>query len=438
MALCAAAVVLSTAAHAGATQDKVSATEKGSIVIFSKVDIRWDAAGFLTQDTFLSLTNDYPGDVLVQMYFINGDAPLDADGAERAHPGWNWIDNLLPLTGDQPTYWSAVTGQPAGGGLSPFTALDPGFPPGRPDAKTGGRMLRGYIIAWAVNAANNPIRWNHLKGEGTIVNYLEGSAWEYNTWNHQAICEAHGMPTVQPANGEFCIPLEGIMYSASFDQLLMNFQAVGSSAFSGPRLVTSNTDLTLFPCSVDLRQETCGPVTTKAHIDVWNMNEVKFSGAHRCITCWDQTTLDQYEIPNHFLMQNLQTDHGKARIDGQQSQVCDVDVDPDDGIFPPADPCNPVIGGVGEESHHPDDVVSMDVALLGVVARLLTYDGGADNDTAGTNLIGMGTDIECRIYYDEMAPPPEAVIPDDIDELIEILGGTDRPAPTKRKATWRR
>ncbi|MCP3905543.1 MAG: hypothetical protein GY715_18105 [Planctomycetes bacterium] len=425
---------------AQAQQDRVSATEKGSLVIFSKVDIRWDAAGFLTQDTFLSLTNDYPGDVLVQMYFINGDEPLDADGAERAHPGWNWIDNLLPLTADQPTYWSAVTGQPAGGGLSPFTALDPGFPPGRPDAKTGGRMLRGYIIAWAVNAENAPIRWNHLKGEGTIVNYLEGSAWEYNSWNHAAVeTVANGAPLAgaAPAGGEVCLPLDGEVYSPSFDQLLMNFQAVGSSAFSGPRLVTSNTDLTLFPVYADLRQETCGPVTTKAHIDVWNMNEVKFSGAHRCITCWDQTTLDQYEVPNHFLMQNLQTDHGKARIDGQRSQVCDVDVDSDDGIFPPVDPCDPIIGGPDEESHHPDDVVSMDSALLGVVARMLTFDGGADYASAGTNLIGMGTDTDCTIYYDEMAPPPEAILPEDTEQLIEQLEDAVRTAPIRVKSTLR-
>jgi hypothetical protein len=424
-------------AAAQAQQDRVSATEKGSVVIFSKVDIRWDAAGFLTQDTFLSLTNDYPNDVLVQMYFINGDAPLDADGGERAHPGWNWVDNLLPLTGDQPTYWSAVTGQPAGGGLSPFTALDPGFPPGRPDPKTGGRMLRGYVIGWAVDNENIPIRWNHLKGEGTIVNYLEGSAWEYNSWNHAAVTGSHGNTIVSASDGEICLPLDGSTYSGSFDQLLMNFQAVGSSAFSGPRLVTSNTDLTLFPCYADLRQETCGPVTTKAHIDVWNMNEVKFSGAHRCITCWDQTTLDQYEVPNHFLMQNLQTDHGKARIDGQMSQVCDVDVDPNDGIFPPADPCDPVIGGDGEESHHPDDVVSMDAALLGVVARMLTFDGGADYASAGTNLIGMGTDYDCRIYYDEMGPPPEAVVPAGTDELIEVLENAVRTAPTRVKSTLR-
>jgi len=69
--------------------------------------------------------------------------------------------------------------------------------------------------------------------------------------------------------------------------------------------------------------ETEGPVTTKASFSIWNQNEVKFSGTHRCITCWDQTLLRDYDIPNHFLRDNLQTDKGKARIDGLASQLCD-------------------------------------------------------------------------------------------------------------------
>ena len=29
----------------------------------------------VVQDTFIKLTNDYPGEVRFQMYFVNGDAP---------------------------------------------------------------------------------------------------------------------------------------------------------------------------------------------------------------------------------------------------------------------------------------------------------------------------------------------------------------------------
>jgi hypothetical protein len=137
--------------------------------------------------------------------------------------------------------------------------------------------------------------------------------------------------------------------------------------------VISETDLTLVPATADVRQGTTGPVVTKAHADIWNMNEVKFSGTYRCITCWDQALLQNYEIPNHFLVEHLQTDHGKARIDGVASPaVCE-----------------------GSE----------DAALLGVAARLLTIDGGIDFATAGTNLHGMGTE-GALIRYDVVGPPP--------------------------------
>ena len=55
-----------------------SNVEKGSVLIFPKVEIRWDWCGNVIQDTFIDLTNDYPGDVLVQMYFVNGDPPAPA------------------------------------------------------------------------------------------------------------------------------------------------------------------------------------------------------------------------------------------------------------------------------------------------------------------------------------------------------------------------
>ncbi|MBT8484032.1 MAG: hypothetical protein HKO59_05965 [Phycisphaerales bacterium] len=406
LGLCA---TLLMSAPAMAQQDRGSATEKGSLVIISKVEIRWDAAGFLLQDTFVSLTNDFTQETKVQLYFINGDPPLAADPTtgERAHPGWNWLDNELTLTANQPTYWSALTGQPAAGGLSPFTALDPGFPPGRPAMDgTGERVLRGLIIGWATNRENQEIRWNHLKAEGTIINYALGYAWEYSSMNHQVVSGvAHGE---QSDGTPGVLNMDGAEYSFAFNELLMNFQAVGSAAFSGPRLIISDTDLTLHPVSADLRQETDGPVTTKASFNVWNMNEVKFSGADRCITCWDQTLLSMYDLPNHFLLQNLQTDHGKARIDGLQSMLCDFDFDLGDGL------------PLGDD---PRDIVSEDAALTGVVARLLVIDGGLDFAAAGTNLVGLGTQ-SATIRYDTLGSPDELKdLPDSPEAILDMVEG---------------
>ena len=118
------------------------------------------------------------------------------------------------------------------------------------------------------------------------------------------------------------------------------------------------------------------PVTTKAKFDVWSMNEIKFSGTHRCITGWDQALFSSYDAPNHFLIENLHTDKGKARIDGLLSSWCDNSV---------AEP------------------------LLGVSAKLLYNQGDLVYDfwtTAGTNLAGMGTQ-SAQILYDVTPVPPE-------------------------------
>ena len=61
--------------------DRVSGTEKGSLLIFSKVELRWDVFGNVVQDVFVDLTNDWPSDVHVKLYFINGDPPIEATPA---------------------------------------------------------------------------------------------------------------------------------------------------------------------------------------------------------------------------------------------------------------------------------------------------------------------------------------------------------------------
>ncbi|MHC5114081.1 MAG: hypothetical protein ACYTGP_06600 [Planctomycetota bacterium] len=383
----------------GPNGDVVSASSnKGSLLYFSKVDIRWDAAGFLVQDTYLSISNDWPTDVKVQMYFINGDPPLDAVGGERAHLGWNWFDVTLNLTGDQPTYWSAHSGLPAG--VPPFMSLDPGFPPGRP-APDGGRMMRGYIIAWAVNDGNEEISWNHLSGVGTIVEYLHGSAWEYGA---EAFPIVNETPLGQQTGTPGVLNLSGLEYARTHDTLVLNFQAAGASAFSGPRQVLSNTSVTLHPLSVDVRQINDGPVTTKADYSVWNQNEVKLSGTHKCVTCWDQTLISDYDPPNNLLLMTLQTDHGKARIRGLEGPIqCDT-----------------------------AELVSRQKALAGLQARHLSFDAGADRATAGERLIGDG--FECaQVKYDVLGFPaigmpsdPEQMLPW-LERLFDLEAGTLDP-----------
>ncbi len=333
--------------------ERVGAERKGSVLLYSVVEVRWDNTGQqVLQDTFVELTNDYPQDVWVQLYYVNGDPPLeesyDASPGrlpERAHAGWNNVGMQLQLTASEPTYWSISTGLPAL--LAPFTVLDPGDPLGRPspDPMYGEtRVLRGYVIAWAVDRDGQEIRWNHLSGRATVVDYDSGSAWTYAPWAFQAHSGPHG---VQPSNcltvslesGQCAdsdiipgqLDLDGFEYDSCPDKLLFGFWAAGAEVPGPPEQAVSvpvHTSLVLLPCHIDLRQDGIGPVTTKARFDVWNQNEVHFSGTERCVTGWDLTPLESYTtfgVANHFHVEMLQTDRGKARVQGLASTVCDTD-----------------------------------------------------------------------------------------------------------------
>lgn len=233
--------------------------QKGSIAVFPKVEIKWDANGTLIQDTFLSLTNDGDDSVRIQLYFVNGDQPLSAIMSgdppvivERAHPGCNWVDNGIALTHDQSVYWSALSGQPEG--VSPFTILDPGFPPGRPDDDAnnlGGRVLRGYVLAWAVNPDNYEIRWNHLAGTATIVNYADTSAWTYSTWNFQSVVDVNEQEVLLDPIGQ--LDLNGIEYEYPPSTLVFDFYAAGAEiSTDGSTSIVLDTDLTLWVAIKDL------------------------------------------------------------------------------------------------------------------------------------------------------------------------------------------
>ncbi len=73
-------------------------------------------------------------------------------------------------------------------------------------------------------------------------------------------------------------------------------------------------------CSAQVCLPTCCSPCTRVVADIWNQNEIRFSGASRCFCSWDQTLLSEFNGPtiagNHFVRDNIQTDRGKARFNG--------------------------------------------------------------------------------------------------------------------------
>jgi len=431
--------------------ERVSSTLKGSLLIFSKVEIKWSADGeTLLQDTFLDFSNDYPQNVDVQAYFINGDIPLreerDPDtGAitQTFEPGWNTADCRFKLTAGQPHYWSAATGSDK---CQQFTVID-GQGPGRLDPETLGaqRILRGYVVMWAVKFDNErnlwaEIRWNHLKGDGVIVNFENGTAWEYNAWAFQSGCVGHGEFNGTPG----VLLLNGVEYSKPFAELLLDFYGPGSEAFGGGgRTVQVLTDLTVHPVPVDLRQDNFGPVLTKVEAEVCNEFESCQSGTRRCVCCWDQTMLDVWSsnvpgAPNLF--RSLTTDKGKALLRAASSTDCDFEdhCGLDDSREPIMIEEGDRLGirGLG----------SGPTPILGLATKFLAFTGGGaapTQATAGMNIVGAGgdplnpNDPSAFILYDIQHGSDE--LRDDTNRNdVNRPGSASKPAvPSDRQTTLR-
>ncbi len=409
-------------------EPRLSVSEKGSILYYSGLEVGYSPAattagpGFaLNKDTFITLVNDLNRDVCVEWHFINGDDPLAAiPGIDRAHPGWNSYDCVTCLTPNENVFMSLSRGD-GSLGCQPLTGLDPGTPPGRPDPDglPGDRIIRAFAVAFAVDRDGNPISWNHLSGHATIVDYRNRSAWEYNTYAFPCV--------TNPAPGSLCgadpttLSLDGAEYALAWDRLLFDFYAVSSTAFSRltpATTVTLNTELTLYPVSVDLRPNstnTSGPVITRADIVIWNENEDDRTGTSRCINCWDQTLLSNYDAPNNFLLELLNTNKGYARINGVKSDSCDgpgscccvrrcsngnniCENDSWCGTPPNQGTCglfgcfDPDCTQADFVRGTPDRDCSQNAALLGLSDKILSFLGAIPRRTdAGMTLVGIGT-----------------------------------------------
>jgi hypothetical protein len=252
------------------------------------------------------------------------------------------------------------------------------------------------VIGWTVNSFGHEIRWNHLTGGGVVVDYAQTAAWAYPAWTFAARSVGHGQEPesclafnlesgqcVDSVIAPGMIDLDGYEYDNCPGKLVFQFNSVGSTinpALPNAPAVPVDTKLILFPCETDLRQDHDGPVTTKAKFDIWNENEIRFSGTERCVTCWDMTPLATYAaagVANHFLMEFIQTTTGKARVGGLASSVCD----------------------------EPGGSPSRESGLLGVVQETLRFPG--DIEKTAVPFVGQGDKIG-RIHYDLIEPPQEA------------------------------
>ena len=351
-----------------------------SVLALPKVDLRWayigpvgpdnptasdlkDADNYeLEQDTIFQLTNDFEGDVRLQVILVNGDgviAGVDDPGSAdyfRAHPGWNQEVFDVRLTGNQPQVasfaaggsWSTNgEGAPDNMTFKSFTVLDqadtganadeaPGRPasashpfqpnpnPSNPFAGPYDRELRGFAYVIAVESTGSSpreINWNHLDGIATVINYADTSAWTYRPVGLRALNGNNGsvlQGAVAGANG--LLKLDDEMYAKPACEAVFGFQSQGSGSFGSPEFgVTYETSLELvtmpvvgdFRASGSTQDPLEGTPSVEMQTRVWNENEIKFE-EDISFQCWKQYS-DHY-MPEIYTSTLLETDMGKARI----------------------------------------------------------------------------------------------------------------------------
>jgi hypothetical protein len=342
--VCTVMALLAISTSAMAAPNVTNVTQKGSLLIWP--DIRVDSDGVEgTWDTLIRIQNDGGSDVDLICYWMDGNK--------------NKVDFIITITRNQPIWFNAWTGNgtqqvnrfpqsSANGFDNPFL-IAPGFTDEATDGN--GNYDRGMLACWAIDGGGqNQIKWNHLSGTATVYNTRIG-AYEYNAY-------AFFVPTgldLEPVGVAGTLNLNSVEYDScplyqigQFTPVNVNLPAAqipntepvitpGGNALSvwGNRLV-------VLGCTINLNQDWV-PVWTKLQFDVWNEDEVKFTGAFECADTWHETvfapsTLFPTTTQNtaslghgwidsaaqNFQQSTLQSFSARYRVQGVKSAQCET------------------------------------------------------------------------------------------------------------------
>jgi hypothetical protein len=366
---------------ASAAQNVGNTSQKGSVLIFPKIDITNDTNN--ARDTIIQISNDYPRGVMVKCYWVDSSQNIQ--------------DFMFLVTITQPVWFRASDGL--------GTASYPGRLPGDVSTNpitvppfTGLASPVGELKCWAVNfEGTGQINWNHLYGNATVLDYTNLTAYQYNSFNFTA----RGVPSLGQevgTGGDIVLSGANLAYDACPQYLMFNFFSFAPTRDvpidgAGQTVKFNKTDLTLVPCKQDLRQDRI-PTCTKAKFDIWNENETKYTGAYQCFKCWFEGYLNQIGDPildptgfggEKFIYSGLHTSLGRFRAAGVASSVCKF------GTGPFAK-C-PAGNGVTSP-------------LLGITTTQIFFTGKSEL-TAATG-VGAGSGETSHILYDPSGLPPEA------------------------------
>lgn len=293
-------LVLALAGTATAAPNVVNSTQKGSLLIFPDVDVR------ATTSTLVRLQNDGASSIGVKCYWTDGNRHRS--------------DFALTLTRNQAVWFDAKTGRGTSS-VSPFPQFaSNGYDNPYLGGPNANPYRAGQLVCFAVNAGEqHQVKWNHLSGTATVYDTALGAAYEYTAY---AFFISNGVD-LQPQGTAGTMFLNGIDYDACpLYQIGQMSPEVTVTNIGNHQLVFWRNRLTLVGCAIDLRQDWL-PIYTKWVFDVWNGDEVKFTGAFECADAWHETMFTDIDsAAQNFTRANLGTDAVRYRVQGVKSSQC--------------------------------------------------------------------------------------------------------------------
>jgi hypothetical protein len=291
--------------HADSTTERSS-----SILIFPK--IVYDGS----RETIIQISNTSNSMVHAHCFYVDstpiclgsGDC-LAGTCSGECQPQWQEVDFNIWLTKQQPTHWVAGVGrftnpndEPCDRNTGNYDCDGAGIDPGRVPP-VASFPFQGELRCIEVDQSGAPISGNHLKGEATILNTVNGDATKYNAVG------LLGEPFSNNGDNVLCLGGEpsdecpsGAEYQGCGARAILNHFAVGADdPLLGPTS-TVDTAVTLVPCRADYERQ--DPTRIVVNFFASNEYEQRFS-AQTTVDCW--RTFSLTEVNNIFGVRTLQT-----------------------------------------------------------------------------------------------------------------------------------
>jgi hypothetical protein len=187
-----------------------------------------------------------------------------------------------------------------------------------------GVVTKGVLACWATDVAlSAQISHNHLSGNATVSLIVgpEQVAYTYPSWNFTARDVAAGATVGTP--GRLDLTGASGAYDACPSYLIGHFSPSGATVrtSNGDNAVGS-TFLNVAGCNLDFKQDYI-PHFTKLKLEVWNEQEVKFTGAYECADSTKWFSLVSADVaPENFFADVVQSAAAQLKVKGVASTQC--------------------------------------------------------------------------------------------------------------------